>query len=260
MRSDRERELVSPITSGAAAEALQERCAAILEQIAPDRFDGKSALQFSLAESHVGLIHLRPVSVDKRLDGGRVESVCVEMFPVSQAQKCNCEVLDARFEGAGELIDKGWTVRPWLTFRCRAYIRCQPDVRFDADRYVSFWQARRQMIREERDQQRGSGVWRDVWTAAGLGRTEDRNQIPARFSQNQKVNIGPGWRLRFSWSLAEAARLDSLRSSPGSQQTLFVGAVLGKMREAFDAMGQDFDGLVKQGGTPNGGEDIRDGT
>jgi hypothetical protein len=31
------------------------------------------------------------------------------------------------------------------------------------------------------------------------------------------------------------------------------------MRESFDAMGQDFDGLLKQGGIPNGGEDIRDG-
>jgi hypothetical protein len=243
MRSDRERELVSPITCGGTAEALQERCAAILEQIAPDRFDGKNALEFSDAESHVGLVYLRPVPVDKR-----VESICVEMFPAMtafQAQKCNCEVLDARFEGASELIDKGWTVRPWLTFRYRAFIRCQPGVRLDADRSLSFWHARSGMIRAERDRQLDSGVWRDVWAAAGLVRTEDRNQILTRFSQKQKVNICPGWRLRYQWPLAEAERLDILRISPGSQQTLFVGAVLGKMREAFDAMGQDFDGLVK---------------
>ena len=240
MRSDRERELVSPITSGATAEALQERCAAILEQIAPDRFDGKSALQFSLAESHVGLIHLRPVSVDKRLDGGRVESVCVEMFPVSQAQKCNCEVLDARFEGASELIDKGWTVRPWLTFRYRAFIRCQPGVRLDADRSLSFWHARSGMIRAERDRQLDSGVWRGAWEATGLVQTDDRQHISAGFSQKHEVNVCPAWRLRFSWSLAEAERLDSLRVSPDSQQTVFVGAVLRRMRESFDAMGQDF--------------------
>ena len=245
MRSDRERELVSPITCGGTGKALQERCAAIWEQIAPGRFDGKNALQFSDAESLVGLVYLRPVPVDKRLDGGRVESICVEMFPVSQAQKCNCEVLDARFEGASELIDKGWTVRPWLTFRYRAFIRRQPGVRLDAGRYFSFWQARSEMIREERDRQLVSGVWRDVWAAADLVRTDDRNQILTRFSQKQKVNICPGWRLRYQWPLAEAERLDILRISPGSQQTLFVGAVLEKMREAFDAMGQDFDGLVK---------------
>ena len=233
---------------GGTGEALEERCAGILEQIAPDRFDGKNALQFSLAESHVGLIHLRPVPVDKRLDGRRVESISVEMFPattVSQAQKCNCEVRPASFEGAGELIDKGWTVRPWLTFRCRAYIRCQPDVRLDGGRYVSFWQARSAMICEERDRERVSGVWRDAWAAAGLVRPDDRQQIVAGFSPRQKVNVGPGWRLRFSWRLAEAERLDSLRISPGSRQTVFVGAVLKKMRESFDAMGQDFDGLVK---------------
>src|ERR1035438_8293444 len=163
MRSDRERELVSPITCGGTAEALQERCAAILEQIAPDRFDGKNALQFSDAESHVGLVDLRPVPVDKRPDGRRVESMCVEMFPamtVPQAQNFYREVLPASF--AGGLLGTGRTVPPWLSFRCRADIRCQPDVRFNADRYFSFWQARSQMIREERDRQLVSGGWRGV--------------------------------------------------------------------------------------------------
>jgi hypothetical protein len=184
--------------------------------------------------------------------------MCVEMFPAMtapQAQKCNCEVLDASIEGAPGLIDKGWTVRPWLTFRCRVYIRCQPDVRFDADRYFSFWQARSQMIREERDRQFVLGVWRDVWVAAGLVRTQDRNQILNRFSEKQKVNICPGWRLRYQWPLAEAERLDSLRTPPGSRQTVFVTAVRKKMREAFSAIGQDFDSVLKQGGVPNGGED-----
>ena len=228
-------------------EALQERCAAILEQIAPDRFDGKNALQFSIAESRVGLIHLRPVLVDQRLDGRRVESISVEMLPamtVPQAQKCHCEALPASFEGAGELIDKGWTVRPWLTFRCRADVRCQPDVRLDGGRCFSFWQARSAMIREERDRERVSGVWRGVWVAAGRVRLDDRQQIVPGFSPKEKVNICPGWRLRFSWRLAEAERLDSLRISPGSRQTVFVGAVLKKMRESFEAMGQDFDGLL----------------
>jgi hypothetical protein len=194
---------IAPIAYGRTAEALQERCAAILEEIAPDRFDGKNALQFSVAESHVGLIHLRPVPVDQMLDSRRVESISVEMFPamtVPLAQKCHCEVLPASFEGAGDLIDKGWTVRPWLTFRCRADIRCQPDVRLDAGRYFSFWQARSEMIRGERDRERVSGVWRDAWAAAGLVRPDDRQQIVAEFSPKEKVNICPGWRLRFSWS------------------------------------------------------------
>ena len=246
---------------GGGGDALQDRCAAILEQIAPDRFDGKNALQFSDAESHVGLVYLRPVPVDKRLEGRRVESICVEMFPamtVPQTQKFYREVLPARF--AGGLVGKGWTVRPWLTFRCRADIRCQPDVRLDAGRYFSFWQARSEMIREERDRQLVSGVWRDVWAAAGLVLTDDRNQILTRFAEKQKVSICPGWRLRYQWPLAEAERLYSLRTPPGSRQAVFVTAVLEKMREAFGAMGQDFDSLVKQGGVPNGGEDICDDT
>ena len=244
-----------------AGEALQERCAAILGQIAPDRFDGNHALQFSDAESHVGLVYLRPVPVDQRENGRRVDSICVEMFPamtVPQAQRFYREVLPASF--AGGLVGTGWTVRPWLTFRCRADIRCQPDVRFNADRYFSFWQARSEMIREERDRQLVSGVWRDVWAAAGLVLTDDRNQILTRFAEKQKVSICPGWRLRYQWPLAEAERLDSLRTPPGSRQAVFVTAVLEKMREAFGAMGQDFDSLVKQGGVPNGGEDICDDT
>ena len=58
---------------GGTGEALQERCAAILEQIAPNRFDGKNALQFSPAESHVGTVSLRPLPLDQREDGRRVE-------------------------------------------------------------------------------------------------------------------------------------------------------------------------------------------
>ncbi len=55
----------------------------------------------------------------------------------------------------------------------------------------------------------------------------------------------PGWRLRYQWPLAEAERLDSLRTSPGAQQTAFIATVRDKIGEAFGAMGQDFDGHVK---------------
>jgi hypothetical protein len=233
---------------GGTSEALGERCAAIMEQITPDRFDGKNALQFSPAESHVGMIYLRPDPLDQREDGRRVESICLEMFPamtVPQAQKFYREVLPTRFASADGLIGKGWTVRPWLTFRFQGTIKYQPNALIDADRSFSFWQAHPEMIRGNVDREVVAAEWWDAWVAAGLVQRDDCQQILARFSERQRVNICPGFRLRYSWPLPEVERLDSLRTPPGSQQTAFISAVRDKIRQAFQAIGQDFDGLVK---------------
>jgi hypothetical protein len=158
---------------GGTGEALQERCAAVLEQIAPDRFDGKNALQFSPAESHVGMVYLRPHPFDQRENGRRVENIYLEMFPaltVPQAQKFYRDVLPASFAGAAGLIGKQWTVNPWLTFRCRAEVLCQPEGLGDAMGYFSFWQAHPEMIRGERDRELVATEWWDTWVAAGLVR------------------------------------------------------------------------------------------
>jgi hypothetical protein len=128
-------------------------------------------------------------------------------------------------------------------------------VLINSARYFSFWLSHPEMIRGNIDRELVATEWWDEWAEAGMVRPDDREQICKRFSERQKVNVCPGFRLRYSWSLPEAERLDSLRTS-----SVFVAAVRDQIREAFQAIGQDFDGLVKRGGSPDGGEDIRDGS
>lgn len=232
---------------GGVEEALEERCAAILGQAAPERFDGKNALNFSSTDSHVWMVYLRPLPLDRRDDDHNVDRICLEMFPalkVPQARYFYQHVPPVGFLGlSGQ--DVNWTVRPWLTFRFQAAIKCQPDVLCRSEEYFSFWQSHPEMIKGGVAREVVASDWWNEWVRAGMVRSEDRNQILKNFSEKQKVNVCPGWRVRYLWPLADAERIDSQRSSPGSQETIFAASLREKIREAFGAMGQDFDELMR---------------
>jgi hypothetical protein len=146
------------------------------------------------------------------------------------------------------LASRNWIVRPYLAFRFKGDIKYPPGVPPEAlinsEQYFSFWQSHREeMIHGGRERELVATEWWDVWANAGIVRSDDRNEIRRNFTEKQKVNVCPGWLLEYRLPLKEAEGLDDQRIS--TTETAFSLAVREKIREAFRAMGQDFDDLVK---------------
>ena len=241
---------------GGNVEALRERFNAILEQIAPGRVDQERGAMpdyyIELTDgngSYVGRIYLRPDPDNGGEEGTSVEGIVLEMFPaltVPQAQWFYREVNLENFCGAEGLPGKGWTVRPHLTLRVRAAIRLYPRVSLDSKRYFSFWSSNPQMVKGGRDREEVATKWWDEWGSSEMVHSDDRKLVLARFSEKQKVKVCPGWLVSYPWAIAEAERLDSQQNGPNSLGTRFVTAVRQKIKEAFQAMGQDIDELLKK--------------
>jgi hypothetical protein len=224
-------------------EAILERCGAILECIAPDHVgqEGIREYYIRLDDGFVGRVYLRPDPVSSRDAGEAAGRVCLDMYPaltVPQARRLFREVNPDRFCGSAGLPGRGWTVKPHFALRFKGVIKCLPEILSGGEEYFSFWQSHPEMIWGNKERDTVATEWWDVWVTAGMVRTVDRELIG--FSEKQKVHICPGWLLQYCWSLADAEKLDG--------QGAFVGAVRDKIREAFQAMGQDFDSFLQQDG------------
>jgi hypothetical protein len=226
-------------------EAILERCGAILEFIAPDQVgqEGIREYYIHLDAGFVGRVYLRPDPASSREAGEAARHVCLEMYPaltVPQALRFYREVNPERFCGSAGLSSREWTGKPHFALRFRGVIKCLPEILSGGEQYFSFWQSHPEMIRGNVDRELVATEWWEAWVTAGMVRPDDPARIEAGFSEKQRVNICPGWLLRYCWSLTDAERLDS--------QGAFVGAVRDKIREAFQAMGQDFDSVLRQDG------------
>ena len=229
-------------------EAILERCGAVLESIAPDQVgqEGIREYYIRLDLGLVGRVYLRPDPTSSRDAGEGAERVCLEMYPalsVPQAQRFYRDVNPESFCG---LELRSWTVKPHLALRFQGTVKCQPEVLVSGEKWFSFWQSHPDMIRGNIDRNLVATGWWDVLASAGMVRPDDRDLIFKGFSARQNVNTCPGWMIQYSWSVAEAERLDSQKGMP--QDTAFVGTVRENLQQAFQAMGQDFESLLSQDG------------
>ena len=232
-------------------EAIVERCGAILELIASDRVgqEGIREYYIHVDAGFVGRVYLRPDPASSGEAGEAARHVCLEMYPaltVPQAQRFYREVNPERFLGSAGLPGRGWTVKPHFALRYRGTIKCLAEVLCGGKEYFAFWQSHPDMICGNTERDKVATERWETWVDAMMVRPADRDLVIKKFSAKQDVNTCPGWLLQYCWSLAEAERLDSQRAM--ADETAFVAAVRDKIREAFSAMGQDFDSFLRQDG------------
>jgi hypothetical protein len=79
-------------------------------------------------------------------------------------------------------------------------------------------------------------------------RRYEGEELLQAFTAREAINVCPGWQMSYSWKIDDAERLDSRRTGQFKRSD-FGARVEVKLREAFSAMGQDFDGMIS-GRTP----------
>jgi hypothetical protein len=90
--------------------------------------------------------------------------------------------------------------------------------------------------------------WWSKLVEAGIVEEEQGRALLGAFTEREGINACPGWKLSFPWNLDQAEQLDSQRLIPSAKETAFIAVVHDRIRQAFQAMGQDFDSFLRQDG------------
>jgi hypothetical protein len=118
----------------------------------------------------------------------------------------------------GELEDTGWSIRTNLHFTFMSTGVCGTEMRPEWREYVAYWAENQGEIGQEVVRADGSAEERAPalteklrkWRSLGFIADSEIAEIDQRFTRTNRshINIAPGLRLEFRWSLQEAARLD----------------------------------------------------
>jgi hypothetical protein len=231
---------------------LRERCGAILKLVAPDRVrrEGIREYYISLGTGPVAKIYLGPdPAEDTRVLP--VERIRLQMFPAlmtGQAKEFY------RYAGLNPdsflaLAGKGWQLAPHLVFRVRGSgPKFEAKIVGNLPRYFGFWRDNPKWIRGNMTREFAAEQWWSKLVEEGIVEEEQGKALLGSFTEREGVNACPGWKVSSHWNVERAEQRDSQRVVPGSKETAFTAEVRDKIREAFQAMGQNFDSFLRQAG------------
>ena len=231
---------------------LRERCGAILKLIAADRVrrEGIREYYLSLGSGPVAKIYLGPDPVeDSRVLP--VERIRLQMFPALMTGQAQEFYRDAELNPDSflALVGQGWHLAPHLVFRVRGSgPKFEAKIVCDLPRYFGFWRDNPKWTRGNMPREFAAEQWWSKLVEAGIVEEEQGRALLGAFTEREGINACPGWKLSFPWNLDQAEQLDSQRLIPSAKETAFIAVVHDRIRQAFQAMGQDFDSFLRQDG------------
>jgi hypothetical protein len=231
---------------------LRERCGSILKSIAANRVEREGIRDYyiSLGTGPVTKIYLGPdPGEDTRILP--VERIRIRMFPAlmtGQAQKF--------YDDPGlspnsflSLADAEWDLAPHLVFRVRGSSpKFEANIVTDLRTYFDFWRDNPDCICGNMSRDFKAEQWWGRLVEARIVEETQRTELLGAFTSREGINACPGWKLSFPWNLDQAEQLDSQRLIPSAKETAFIAVVHDRIRQAFQAMGQDFASFLQQDG------------
>ena len=231
---------------------LRERCGAVLKLIAADRVEREGIKDYyiSLGTGPVTKIYLGPdPGEDTRILP--VERIRLQMFPALMTGQAREFYRDPAVNPDSflALVGHKWDLAPHLVFRVRgARPKFEAKIVADFRRYFDFWRDNPNCICGNMPRESATDQWWRKLVEAGLVEEQQGRALFEAFTEREPINACPGWKIAFSWNLARAEQLDSQRLVSGAKGTAFTTEGRDKIREAFQAMGQDFDSFLRQDG------------
>jgi len=107
------------------------------------------------------------------------------------------------------LRDQGWQLKPNLHFGFMASGLTWTNATASVEEYVRYWQKNIADTKQSK-----SAEWPSLWKrvlANGFAQEDDRSQFDRDFTSTKRkvASIRPGLRCKFTWRLADAAKLDA---------------------------------------------------
>jgi hypothetical protein len=208
---------------------LSKRCSAILHEIAPGavRYHRGHADYISISSGPARQLYLYPVK----------DGILLGFWPgdtVSQAREYFAVTDKDSFLA---LAHKGWTVEPNLHFSYRASNLVWAETQLSVRDYFDLWNCHKERIRQfKRDDSQFQSLFHELRDERLIS-DEDLPKLIKQFLESKRdhLNVCPGFKVMFQWSLTEAEQADAAGK--------FLCEVKSKMQEALSTWGQTLDGL-----------------
>jgi hypothetical protein len=160
-------------------------------------------------------------------------SVAVNIYPGDTISQARRFFGDVRVKEFFELEQKGWIIKPNLHFAAiNKHLCWAKNGRLRARDYFEYWSGEGEIGQIQRDSTNFQSYFQQLQDD-GLISPEDLVELDRHFTNTnrQSINVCPGFRVSFSWTKAEAERIDAQRGR-------FADVVRSQMLEALATWGQ----------------------
>lgn len=215
-------------------EPLDRRSSAILEEITPGRVRYSSYAYYSPLRSEVAIrAYLGGYPAD-----GAASEISLDIYPGDLTTQATVFFDRAKDAALSALVADGWKLRPSFHFSQQGNHLNYVESALGPFEYLAYWRDNRDAFRQlKRDESLGEDRFQQ-WIAAGVFAPTQMDELKLQFQTTNRtaLNICPGFKLTFSWPIAEAEQLD--------RDGLFVQAVKDRIAQALPAWGDSIEAAL----------------